>query len=118
MQRSLPVDVQESERDLFSKHDQIQAELTADSEGNLPTDRRKELTANLAVVEAEIGQFLSQLRKDSPQYAAVAYPEPVRINALPLKSGETFVEFKITENATFVWLVQNPIRNSTHLAAF
>lgn len=118
MQRLLPIEVQQRERDLFSKRDQLQAELTADSEGHLPSDRRKEVATSLVAVEREIGQFLLQLRKDSPQYATVAYPEPVRIDALPLKSGETFVEFKMTEDATFVWIVQNPIGVSNQLTAF
>jgi CHAT domain-containing protein len=118
MQRSLPVSLQQTERDLLSKRDQIKAEFEADSEGHRPTDRRKELTARLTTVEDDIAKFLSGLRKDSPQYAAIAYPEPVRISALPLKSGETFVEFKMTEDATFVWIVQNPTGNSNQLAAF
>jgi CHAT domain-containing protein/tetratricopeptide (TPR) repeat protein len=118
MQRSLPVNVQQTERDLFSQRDQIKAEFSADSEGHLPPDRRKELKAKLTTVEDDIAKFLSQLRRDSPQYAAVAYPEPVRIGALPLKSGETFVEFKMTEDATFVWIVQNPKGYSNQLTAF
>ena len=63
--------------------------------------------------------FISRLRQYHPQYAAVAYPEPVNLENLPLKSGETLIEFKVTDEATFVWVMRNRAEEkSARLEAF
>src|SRR5713226_7536794 len=78
------------------------------SPGNFPKKNQKDSTeAELAAVQKDIASFLEELRKKSPQYAAVAYPEPIQISELPLGKGETLVEFKMTDDATFAWVVQN-----------
>ncbi len=33
----------------------------------------------------------------------IRYPEDIQISTLPLRKGETLVEFKMTEDSTFVW---------------
>jgi len=58
------------------------------------------------------------VRKAAPQYSAIAYPEEIRVSSLPLKKGETFVEFKMTDEATFAWVIQNRDGNRNDLAAF
>lgn len=109
MQRSLPANVQETERSLFSTRDRILSGLNVSAvSGELSKKSQKDSTeAKLAVVQKDIASFLEELRRKSPQYAAVAYPEPIQISELPLGKGETLVEFKMTDDATFAWVVQN-----------
>jgi CHAT domain-containing protein len=58
------------------------------------------------------------LRRIAPQYAAIAYPEEIQIPNLPLGKSETLVEFKMTEDSTFVWIIRRREGGSNELAAF
>jgi CHAT domain-containing protein/tetratricopeptide (TPR) repeat protein len=119
MQRSLPANVQETERSLFSKRDRILAELNTPATGESSDKKQKaSATIELATVQKDIADFLQDLRKKSPQYAAVAYPEPIQVSTLPVRQGETFVEFKLTNDSTFVWIVQNRSGAKNELISF
>jgi len=107
MRSSLSPNVQESERMLFSKRDKLFAEVNAPAIAGEPIDRNQQAAAELATAESQIAAFLRELRKTAPQYAAVAYPETIQMTALPLKKGEILIEFKMTNDATFVWIVAN-----------
>lgn len=109
MRRSLPANAQETERALLSKRDRILAEnaKAVDSAESGTENHTRSSVTELAVVQADIDKFLQQLRNTSPQYAAVAYPEAIQISTIPLRKDETFVEFKMTDAATFVWCVRN-----------
>ena len=58
------------------------------------------------------------MKRKSPQYAAIAYPEPIQVSTLPIRQGETFVEFKMTNDSTFVWIVQNRSGTTNELISF
>jgi CHAT domain-containing protein len=109
MRRSLPGQIQETERSLFAKRDRLLSQLNTFAASAAPfsvaeKDRAK---AELTAIQEEVASFLKELRRVSPQYAAVAYPEAIQIASLPLRKAETFVEFKMTDDSTFAWIVQN-----------
>ena len=120
MRRSLPAVTQETERSLFAKRDQTLTQLNASTAAGEPLvrNRKEELQAELATVQKEITDFLQELRRTVPQYAAVAYPEAIQIAGLPLRKGETLVEFKLTDESAFVWIVQNRNGSSNELVSF
>lgn len=120
MRRSLPASVQETERSLFSRRERILAELNSSaSDGKSLANKEKEhMQAELASVQGEIASFLQELRKAAPQYAAVAYPEPAQVGSLPLRKDETLVEFKLTNDSTFAWIVQNRNGSGNELVLF
>jgi hypothetical protein len=118
MRRSLPGQVQETERSLFAKRDRLLYQLNQPSVVPLnvaETDRAK---AELPDVQKDIAGFLQELRNKYPQYAAVAYPKAIQISTLPLRKGETLVEFKMTEDSTFAWIVQNRSGTANQLVSF
>lgn len=117
MRQTLPVSIQEHELALYSKRDRLIANIDATSESEDP-NKATTINAELASVQSQIQTFLTELRKVSPQYAAIAYPEEIQIAALPLKQGETLVEFKMTEDSTFVWMIQGRNGSSSDLATF
>jgi len=117
MQRTLPASVQETERSLFSKRDRILTQLKVSGTLGEPLEK-KNAQAELAAVQQELARFLKELRTKSPQYAAVAYPELIQMSSLPLKKGETLVEFKMTDDSTFAWVVQNPTGSANELVSF
>lgn len=119
MRGSLSPSVQESERVLFSKRDKLFAEVNAPAMAGEPIDKNQKTAAGeLATAESQIAAFLQELRKTAPQYAAVAYPETIQMTALPLKKGETLIEFKMTNDATFVWVVANRDGAANELVSF
>jgi tetratricopeptide (TPR) repeat protein len=120
MKQTLPPATQEREQSLNSRRDRLLAQLevaTNSSEINQGIGK-EDLKADLSSVQGEIKEFLSGLRKASPQYAAIAYPEEIQVSTLPLKKGETLVEFKMTDDSTFAWIVQNKDGIRNELVAF
>ena len=120
MRLTLPPTTQEREQSLYSRRDHMLAQLEATmNNGELNHGIGKErLTADLSSVQFEIKEFLDGLRKASPQYAAIAYPEEIQISTLPLKKGETLIEFKMTDDSTFAWVIQSRDGNRNDLVAF
>ncbi len=120
MKGMLPADLRENERTLFSRRDSLVAQLDISTGSAIhgdPSDR-KHLEADLSATQDEIQTLLKQLRQVAPQYAAVAYPEPVQLSKLPVRRGETVVEFKMTTDATFVWMIQNQDGSRNDLKSF
>ena len=120
MALSLPASVREREQSLYWQRDRIAAKLAEAPDSGDPSQRASvtSLNSDLLGVQHQIQVFLKDLRSVSPQYAAIAYPEDIAIANLPLRRGETLVEFKMTENSTFVWMVQNPDGKENQLKAF
>ena len=65
-----------------------------------------------------MASFVDGLRLTHPQYAAVAYPQPVTLESIPLRKGETLVEFKVTDESTLVWVIRNVTGNKVELVDF
>jgi CHAT domain-containing protein/tetratricopeptide (TPR) repeat protein len=120
MRPTLPPATQELEQSLYSKRDRLLAQLEASVNNVVPNQENntEHLRSSLSSVQGEIKDFLTDLRKASPQYAAIAYPEEIQISTLPLKKAETLVEFKMTNDATFVWVIRNEDGARNELAAF
>jgi CHAT domain-containing protein len=120
MRLTLPPATQEREQSLYSRRDLLLAQLEATAnigESNQEIGKAH-LKTELSSVQGEINEFLINLRKSAPQYTAIAYPEEVQISTLPLKQGETLVEFKMTDDATFVWIIQNRAGIQNDVVAF
>ena len=120
LRRILPVDVQEKERSLVAKRDQLRMQLStspSEAQGNRVSDSQQ-LKSDLASVEKEVGSLMNGLRQTQPQYAAVAYPEPITLESLPLRNAEILVECKVTDDATFVWIAKKLTGSKIGLLAF
>jgi len=48
----------------------------------------------------ENDRLVARLRKEYPQYAAIRYPQPVKLSQLAQRKGETIVEYEVTEPYT------------------
>lgn len=120
MRLALAPTVQEREQALYAQRDRLIAKLEVASDPGEPpqSTTKASLEADLASIQSEIGRFVEELRSVSPQYAAIAYPEDIQISTLPLRKGETLVEFKMTEDSTFVWIVRSAEGSNKELAAF
>ncbi|MBI3797188.1 MAG: CHAT domain-containing protein, partial [Deltaproteobacteria bacterium] len=70
------------------------------------TERHQELAQELAGLKKEQETFIARLRKEYPAYAAIRYPQPLRVTDLKLKPEEVLLEYEVTETATFAWLIK------------
>jgi CHAT domain-containing protein len=120
MSLALPVAMREREQSLSSQRDHLLTQLEEASASSAVPDKRKtrDLDSQLLHVQNQIDLFLKDLRRTAPQYAAIAYPQTVQISTLPLRQEETLVEFKVTEDATFVWIIQNNDATGSQLRLF
>lgn len=108
MRKTLPAGVQTEEHLLRTR----QNRLGVESAENLGTQihsthsQRDHPSDNAHLLEIDKAVFINRIRASYPQYASIAYPEPVELETLLLRDGETLVEFKGTNNAVFVWIVR------------
>ena len=51
--------------------------------------------------------FVGQLRREYPQYAAIKYPQPVKLSQLALAKGETILEYEVTEPYTIGLVIRD-----------
>jgi CHAT domain-containing protein/tetratricopeptide (TPR) repeat protein len=120
MRLALPPPIQERERTLISQRDRLMAKIESASDSGDSSQRtiKENLETDLSSVNNQIQAFLVELRKASPQYSAIAYPESIQLSNLPLRKDETLVEFKMTEQSTFAWIIRSRSGKSNELAAF
>lgn len=76
---------------------------------DMPPPRLATATAALTQAEVRLEAFVDQLRQGPPAhraYAALKYPQPPTIRDLPLEADEALLEFKVTEAASYLWVVR------------
>jgi CHAT domain-containing protein/tetratricopeptide (TPR) repeat protein len=79
-------------------------------QASLTEARRKGLETELTEVEGRLERFRDTLRRTSPEYAAVRYPEPEPLEALQselLDEHSLLIEFMLGEEKSFAWLVSD-----------
>jgi CHAT domain-containing protein len=107
LRQGLPSDVAEKERSLLA----ARTKLLANAED-------PHATTELEKLNEELAAFAESLRTTHPQYAAVAYPQPVTLDHLPVRTNETIVEFKVMDDQTLVWIIGNPKGTGSELLDF
>jgi hypothetical protein len=55
----------------------------------------------------ELTSNLNRLRKEYHDYDSDLHISPLNARQIPLEPGEAFLEYQVTEQKTFAWLVQN-----------
>ena len=58
------------------------------------------------IIKIELDSLISQIRKQYPRYAALKYPAPIRAKELPLRKNEILLEYCITNNSTYIYVVK------------
>lgn len=66
----------------------------------------KELEARRQGVKKQLDALIDILRKNYPRYAALHYPLPVKAEDLPLKNDEVLLEYAVTDEATYLFIVR------------
>jgi CHAT domain-containing protein len=112
----LPAELQQREQTLSARQDALQSELAQSMSGQ-GHKTAKDVRDELRSLASEQAALEKELRKANPAYAEARYPQPVAISDLPLHPGETFIEFRMLEEALLVWIVSGS-QDGPHLVAF
>ena len=64
------------------------------------------LERNIKETRSELEVLIAQIKKDYPDYAALRYPEAVTVGKIPLLESERLLEYQVTEDATYLFVVQ------------
>jgi len=67
----------------------------------------KQAESEYPVLKQKMDNLINRLRKDHPQYAAVKYPQPVKLSQLALKQGETIIEYEVTDPYTIGLVIRD-----------
>lgn len=59
-------------------------------------ERLQQLEAEYPALRTRMDSLIDRLRQNHPQYAAIKYPQPVKLSQLALKPGETVIEYEVT----------------------
>jgi len=66
----------------------------------------KELQTRREVLKRSLNELIDIFRKEYPRYAALNYPLPVHAEKLPLKENEVLLEYAVTDDATYLFVVR------------
>ena len=58
-------------------------------------------------LKQKMENLIDRLRRDYPQYAAIKYPQPVKLSQLALKQGETIIEYEVTDPYTIGLVIRD-----------
>jgi CHAT domain-containing protein/Tfp pilus assembly protein PilF len=58
-------------------------------------------------IKGELDTLIDELRKQYPRYAALHYPAPVYPEKLPLKDDEVLLEYAVTDEAGYLFIIKN-----------
>ena len=119
LRQKLPLDVLQREDTLIENRNHIAAQLQPSISGtDNSSGSASELQEQLVKAESELHNCIQMLRSKYPAYAALKYPQPTSLNSIPLHEGETLVEFKVTDEVTFVWIIRNQSGKVNKLVSF
>lgn len=107
LRRALPGDLQELERALLARRDEVRT-VAGDATPN----------SHAETFQNDLAKFVADLRISHPQYATIAYPEEVTLDSIPLQRAETFIEFKVMEESALVWVIRKSPGNKNELLHF
>src|ERR1700722_8353771 len=112
----LPTELQQREQALSARQGALQSELAQSMSGQ-GSKTEKEVRAQLSTATNEQSALAKELRQANPAYAEARYPQPVDISSLPLRSDETFIEFKMLEDSLLAWIIAGS-QDGPRLVAF
>jgi CHAT domain-containing protein/Tfp pilus assembly protein PilF len=66
----------------------------------------REFQLKREALQLELDGFVTEVRRQDPRYAALAYPQPYKAQELPLKPGEILLEYALGEKESYIFRVE------------
>jgi CHAT domain-containing protein/tetratricopeptide (TPR) repeat protein len=114
----LPSDVQRARKTNAADYDRTQAKLSALHPANYQ-EQSEPLVARLEELAAERERIIGQIRRDSPRFAALQYPQPLDLAATrrTLDPGTVLLSYSVGKEETLLFVVQ-PEDSKSDLSVF
>ena len=103
LRHQVPADLRDKEASIANEREVLLSELQKTMIG-VGTSSVKQNEDNLTKLGKTESELEGQLRRVSPAYAEVRYPQRMNIQQIPLRTGELLVQIKMLNEATLVWL--------------
>lgn len=105
--KEIPLDLADKERQLQTSWQTLQSRWDAVF---LPHQGRKRDVAMFRAeqndLEKQETDFITALRRRAPRYAALYYPQPYKVQELPLKFGEVLLEYTLGDKESYLFRVE------------
>ncbi len=102
----IPSDLAQEEEELTTRITiNKKQQQTAFEKNNL--ELLKQAEDEYPALKQKMENLIDRLRRDYPQYAAVKYPQPVKLSQLALKHGETIIEYEVTDPYTIGLVIRD-----------
>ena len=66
----------------------------------------QEIEAALKITRSKRTALIGRLYKEAPEYAAIRYPRPLKVEEVNLKPGEVLIEFALTDTTAHAFLLR------------
>ena len=116
LRHKVPVTLQDKEATIANEREALLSDLQKAMMGG-GKHSMKQVEEKLAKLENAESDLQDQLRRTSPAYAEVRYPQRMNAQQIPLHPGELLVQFKVLNQATLVWLFSGTEKGAA-LSAF
>lgn len=107
LSREIPPDLAAKEKDLQARWKALDSRWES---VYLPHQGRKRDVAVYVAEQKELrkkqADFIEELRRQVPRYAALYYPQPYKTRELPLKSGEILLAYTLGDKEIFLFRVE------------
>jgi len=106
-----PDDMREKEIELATRLEKKWAEIAGQRSKSFEQQDKKliqELDAEIENISKEQSELQESIRKDYPDYYALKYPKPVKLEDLQntvLQDGEVLLVYNVMEESTCLWIV-------------
>jgi CHAT domain-containing protein len=116
LKHQVPVALQDKEATIAHEREALLSDLQKAMMG-AEKHSVKQIEDKLAKLGSGESELEDQLRRASPAYAEVRYPQRMNIQQIPLHPRELLVQFKMLNEGTLVWLLSGT-EKGTALSAF
>jgi len=102
----IPSDMVQAEEELSTQITINKKQQQTAFEKNNP-ELLKQAEDEYPTLKQKMDSLIDRLRKDYPQYAAIKYPQPVKLSQLALQHGETIIEYEVTDPYTIGLVIRD-----------
>jgi CHAT domain-containing protein len=103
--RDLPIQERDREEKLFNRIYAIQKELWNE---DLPREREDQLKRDLTSAEDALEAFQLELRRTTPRYANVQYPDLLKLDRIQrdlIENDSAVIEYMLGDERSFAWAI-------------
>jgi CHAT domain-containing protein/tetratricopeptide (TPR) repeat protein len=97
----LPLSMRDRDREITTRIADLKQKISSAASGSRSV---LDLQATLSAVEHDKNEFITEMRKVAPKYAALAYPTSLSEHELSLQPGEALLRIHVAPDRIYEWI--------------